>query len=266
MTDMMILKDLLVGVTGITGHLGRQLAADLLKHGARVAGCARTQTRLDDLAKSLNCGADRLFLKSCDATIMTGTNGLTQFVDAAAAHFNTPFDGWVNNAYTGKSEKLGELTETGVDTTLHGALTGYLMATELIAKHFINAKRKGSIVNVSSMYGVVSPQPSAYVKHPQFHNPPAYGAAKAGVIQFSKYAATHYAPHGIRVNVIVPGAFPSDAVQKEQGFIGELTKRIPLERIGMPTEYAGPVVFLLSDLASYVTGAELRVDGGWTAW
>ena len=124
----------------------------------------------------------------------------------------------------------------------------------------------GSIVNVSSMYGMVSPQPSLYAEHERFHNPPGYGAAKAGLLQFTRYAATHLAAKGIRVNALSPGAFPSPQVQRSEGFVRALEQRVPLGRIGQPEELGGAVVFLLSDASSYMTGHNLVVDGGWTTW
>ena len=78
------------------------------------------------------------------------------------------------------------------------------------------------------MYGIVSPQPALYEEHPGFHNPPAYGAAKAGLIEFTRYAACHYASDEIRVSAVRPGPFPTDAVKREASFVAELERRIPL--------------------------------------
>ena len=116
------------------------------------------------------------------------------------------------------------------------------------------------------MYGLVSPQPETYEAFPEYHNPPAYGAAKAGVVQFTRYAACHLAPRGIRVNSVSPGPFPRAEIRAHAGFVAELAKRVPLGRVGDAEELAGPIAFLLSRASSFVTGHDLVVDGGWTAW
>lgn len=123
----------------------------------------------------------------------------------------------------------------------------------------------GSMIHFSSMYGMVSPQPGAYVSNTP--NPPDYGAAKAGILQLTRYQAVFWAKRGIRVNAVVPGPFPNPTVQQRHPrVIEQLTQRVPLGRIGHAREIAGAVVYLASDAASYVTGTSLVVDGGWTAW
>jgi NAD(P)-dependent dehydrogenase (short-subunit alcohol dehydrogenase family) len=98
-------------------------------------------------------------------------------------------------------------------------------------------------------------------------NPPFYGAAKAALVQFTRYAAVQLAPERIRVNAISPGCFPPAKIVAEQpSFIQRLQRHIPMRRIGSPGELVGPLLFLASDASSYVTGVNLAVDGGWTAW
>jgi NAD(P)-dependent dehydrogenase (short-subunit alcohol dehydrogenase family) len=145
-------------------------------------------------------------------------------------------------------------------------------AAELVnAAHDLlrNAVRTGgdaSVINISSMYGMVSPDPRIYGRS-GMNNPPHYGAAKAALLQYTRYAAVHLAPEGIRVNAISPGAFPPEAAQqRDPAFTAALTQKVPMGRLGRPEDMAGAIVFLASSAARFVTGANLPIDGGWTAW
>ena len=131
----------------------------------------------------------------------------------------------------------------------------------------ISAKHGGaSIINIASMYASVSPDPKIYGDSGE-NNPPYYGAAKAGLIQLTRYLACHFAPERIRVNAISPGPFPvEDGTESSRKFINKLKRKVPLGRVGHPSELCGAVLFLSSDASSYVTGANIPVDGGWTAW
>jgi len=122
------------------------------------------------------------------------------------------------------------------------------------------------VVLFSSMYGVVSPDPRIY-HDPMTPNPIDYGASKAAILQMARYLAVHYGPSGVRFNCVTPGPFPNPAVQKSHpAFIGDLSRKTALNRVGQNTEIVGPTLFLLSPAASYVTGHSLVVDGGWTSW
>ena len=116
------------------------------------------------------------------------------------------------------------------------------------------------------MYAQVSPDPGLYGAS-GLNNPPFYGPAKAGLTQMTRYLATHLAEKQIRVNSISPGPFPNPQIQeKKADFVENLAEKTPMKRIGMPNEIKGAVTFLASDASSYVTGINLPVDGGWTAW
>jgi NAD(P)-dependent dehydrogenase (short-subunit alcohol dehydrogenase family) len=175
-------------------------------------------------------------------------------------------DGWVNNAYSGVTGDLFAATPEQVRQTMEVGFVGPFQALQAVARA-MKSNRSGSIVNVASMYGCVSPQPATYKETPAFHNHPAYGAAKAAIIQFTRYAACHLAADGIRVNAVSPGPFPPPSVGTQHpAFLRELEARVPLGRVGRPEEVAGAVIFLLADASSYVTGHNLAVDGGWTVW
>ncbi len=116
------------------------------------------------------------------------------------------------------------------------------------------------------MYGSVSPDPSIYGTSGA-NSPPYYGPAKAALIQLTRYAACHLANQRIRVNCISPGPFPSEKyLEHDAQFRARLQAKNPMHRTGKPAELQGPLLFLASDASSYVTGIDLAVDGGWTAW
>ena len=253
------LANKVVVVTGGGGHLGAEMALTLAGTGADVLICGRRAEPLDAVAAKAR---ERRVAGTIQPVVadVSSDEGLQRVLDAT-----DQLDGWVNNAYEGPMKLLGELTREGVAETLASGLGDVIMATQAASERMTQGGG-GAIVNVASMYGIVSPQPAAYRAHPAFHSPPAYGAAKAGVIMFTQYAAVHLAEHHIRVNAVSPGPFPGPKATAVPGFESELAARVPLRRIGHVGELGPAVAFLLSDAASYVTGHNLVVDGGWTAW
>lgn len=248
-----------IGITGGGGHLGRAMAEAAARAGATVVICGRHRGPLEEVRGRAAGWGGQIIPVIAD---ITRDEGIELAVDSLKEAAGT-VDGWVNNAYSGGAELLGHLTREGVTDTLARGLGDVMIATQAVAERM---SAGGSIVNIASMYGIVSPQPAAYRSNPKQHNPPAYGAAKAGVIAFTRYAAVHLAPRSIRVNAVAPGAFPGAPADRDETFVSELAQRVPLGRIGQPAELAQSVVFLLGQGASYITGHTIVVDGGWTAW
>lgn len=154
-------------------------------------------------------------------------------------------------------EILFESWKKNVDDQLGGCFLTCQLAAEQMKK-----QKSGSIINCASTYGVVAPDFSIY-EETEMTMPAAYAAIKGGVITFTKYLATYYAKFNVRVNSVSPGGVFNNQPKK---FVENYSKKTPLGRMAKPSELAGIVIFLASDASTYVTGQNILVDGGWTAW
>ena len=142
---------------------------------------------------------------------------------------------------------------------------GLFLVTQVFGSRMVEAGR-GSIINIGSLYAGVSPDERFYdhiQSDPPFLKPPAYGASKAAVISLTKYLATLWAPHGVRVNALSPGGV---AGGQDEEFQRKFCNRVPMGRMATAADLRGPLIFLASQASSYVTGIELLADGGFTAW
>ena len=256
--DLFDLSGRLVLITGGYGHLGRAAVGGLLAHGARVVVLARNEAKFAaEFAAELATG--RLHFQECD---VASTPSVQAAFRACREQHGLP-QVLINNAVYSEGQQPDALTDAQFARGLDGSAGSvYRCLREVLP--YLRENRGGAVINVASMYGMVAPDFTAYAEHPQFLNPPHYGAAKAAVIQLTKYFASYLGPENIRVNCISPGAFPSAAVQEQAGFVAELQRRSPLGRIGRPRELAGAFVFLSAAASDFITGHNLVVDGGWT--
>jgi gluconate 5-dehydrogenase len=243
-------------LTGGYGHLGQAIAAGLLAHGAQVVALGRDEAKFN---AAFPGRPKSLHFLACD---VASTESVRAAFRQSRAQFGLP-SVLINNAYYAQGQQPDALSDTDFALGLDGSVgAAYRGLREVLP--YLRERGAGKIINVASMYGVVAPDFAAYDEHPQFLNPPHYGAGKAAMIQLTKYFASYLGPENIQVNCVSPGAFPSDKVREQAGFEGELRRRIPLERVGEPQDLAGAFVFLSSAAANFVTGHNLIVDGGWT--
>lgn len=258
MHDWPALAEKKIWVTGGAGYLGSAIVRELDRNARQVIcldlpGKAAALVAQHKLERTLPWGGD-----------LSDTAALPSAVAKLLAEHGAP-DGLVHLTYASSSGKtLAQLGADDFRSTLDRSLPGTFELCRAVAEAM--KPRGGSIVLFSSMYGIVSPDPRIY-RAPMAPNPIDYGASKAAILQMARYLAVHYGPDRIRFNCITPGPFPNPAVQQANpAFIEDLIKKVPLHRVGANTEIVGPALFLLSDSASYVTGHNLVVDGGWTTW
>ena len=245
-------------VTGGYGHLGNAICASLLKSGAIVYVAARDQEKFKSIfTEELKTSEERLHFLKCDINS-------TESISSAfreLMNIEGRLDGLINNAFGSRGQSPYNMSREDFNYTLDGSLGSVFDSIKLAIPHLSEG---ACIVNVSSMYGIVAPDFNVYQDNPEYLNPPHYGAAKAGVIQLSKYYSSLLGDRGIRVNTVSPGPFPSYQVQKDELFIAQLKKRTLLGLIGLPEELAGIFTFLMSDAAKFITGQNFVIDGGWT--
>lgn len=260
-------------ITGGAGMLGRQYTRTLLEAGCRVAvaDIAAQQPDMAAAAAAQEAGGDALGV----TVDVRDKHQVEQMVQQTVGRWGR-IDILVNNA--GIDPKIDvdvvqkqaitfedyplELWQQSLDVNI----TGAFLCCQAVGKVMVG-QRRGAIVNVSSTYGVVAPDQRLYQRDNEeqqsIFKPAAYAVSKAGMIQLTRYLAAYWGPKHIRVNTLTPHGIYS--AQDEQ-FLKRYAARSPLGRMADKDEMNGALLFLVSDASSYMTGANLVVDGGWTAW
>ncbi len=263
LADLFSLKGRTALVVGGSGLLGGEISYVFAELGAELIVASRNEARcglfVDTLKqqfpglKAHALGVDITNPASIQ-TLMARTGELTQ----------GGLDILVNSGWSGRKNTFESISDDDWNNDIEVCLNG-VFRTIKAASPLLKARR-GNILTIASMYGHIAPDHRMYDSE-RFSNPPSYGAAKAGVIQLTKYLASFLSPHGVRANCISPGPFPFESTQKENpDFVARLAAKNPLNRIGKPHELKGAAALLCSDAGSYMTGQNLCVDGGWAVW
>jgi NAD(P)-dependent dehydrogenase (short-subunit alcohol dehydrogenase family) len=241
-------------VTGASSGLGARFAEVLAAAGARVIMAARRIEQLEERVERLRAGGAEAVAVPCDVTVDADVE---QLVQAALDRYGT-IDILVNNAGIAPDEDEEIESPTSFRRVLEVNTTGPFLCSRAVAPVMLD-RGGGSIVNMASISGLVAGDGP---------DTPSYTASKGAVVNLTRELAVRWAAHGVRVNAIAPGYFPSemtaDTLSTDEGrrFIAE---RTPMGRAGRSEELDGALLFLASDASAYVTGQTLVVDGGWTA-
>lgn len=256
-----------VVVTGATGILGSKYVRALSVRGAKVVVADIDAEHCQALVDTLGAGAESLPIQ----TDVADPDSVDRMTRAVIDRFGK-IDVLLNNAAT-KGDDLEAMFAASVDYDLavwrkimSVNIDGQFIVARAVGRHMIEA-RQGSIINVSSIYGMVGPDQRIYEGSvylgTRISTPAVYSVSKAAVHGLTRHLATEWGPHGVRVNTLTPGGVESG---QNDVFQANYSARTPMGRMARGEEMIGAVLFLATGASSYVTGQNIVVDGGWTAW
>jgi NAD(P)-dependent dehydrogenase (short-subunit alcohol dehydrogenase family) len=269
--DLFSVRGKVVVVTGGLGQLGRRFSIALADRGAKVA--------VLDAKVSPKAVAERFGPRAKDRNLLfvkadvTNRKSIESALRSIERKWGAPHS-LVNNAALDSPpgappEETGPFEtypEKSWDRVLEVNAKGVFLCCQVIGGAMARAGR-GSVVNVCSTYGLVSPDQRIYEyrrsEGKPFYKPVAYAASKSSLLNLTRYLATYWAGRGVRVNTLTFGGVFN---RQDERFLKGYCARVPLGRMAREDEYDGAVVFLVSDASSYMTGSNLIIDGGWTAW
>jgi len=241
-------------VTGGGGLLGREIIRGLAEFGALVYAADIGREKAADI---LN---DKIKFLQLD---ITSEDSVTE-ATAEVVRQTGRLDILVNCAYPRTSDwgvKFEDIPFGSWKENVNNHLGGHFLICRAAAEQ-MKKQGSGSIVNLASIYGVTAPDFSVYEGTPMTM-PAAYASIKSGIIALTKYIAAYYGKHNVRANAVSPGGIFD---KQPESFVERYSQKTPLGRMGRPDEIVGAVMYLASDASTYVTGENIMVDGGWTAW
>ena len=264
--DLFDLNGKVAVVTGALGLLGKEHCKALSRAGASIIALDLDIKCIEEFTKNLPTKSIGI------STDITNLNSIKDALSISLKHFKN-IDILVNKAaindifdptMSQESNKFENYSEYKWKKMFDVNVTGTFFCSQVFGSKMLEQK-KGNIINISSTYGVVGPDQNIYKKgddSQDFFKCPAYPTTKGAVLSFTRYLASYWGSSGIRVNSLSPGGVENN---QEDYFLKNYNKRVPLGRMAHKNDYHGALVFLASDASSYMTGANLVVDGGWTS-
>ena len=248
-------------ITGVAGQIGQALVVAIIEAGGRVLGLDVSAEKLSEIAEEKKWIKGQVHLVEADIRVREQVE--SAFDEGLSVFGN--ISGQINNAAVSVFDHWGERTDEDFDFVMAVNLKGTFHCIRTFLQHHLRKKTEGSIVNMASHYGLVSPDPRIYTDCAR-RNSEIYGASKAGVIQMTKYFAVNSGDAKVRVNAVAPGGVRNPHNPQGEDFQKKYGERCPMGRMAETEEIVGPVLFLLSSAASYINGHTLVVDGGSTSW
>jgi len=246
-------------VTGGAGYLGRAISEALAEAGATVVVSSRSLDRATAAVSALPTNGavehQAVELDHKDETSLQ--SGFAAAVERAGG-----VDILFNNGQGGAADDWTDITDEGFRDQLSNA-AGYFLLARLMRDHAVDRGKPASIVMLGSMYGVVGSYPDSYEGVCPASSV-GYHTLKGGIVHMTRHLAVYWAKDNVRVNCLSPGPFPSEKAPAEM--VERLCGKSPMGRMGLPQELKGAALLFASDAGSYLTGQNLIVDGGWTAW
>ena len=271
--ELFELKGQVAVITGGAGFLGKQHSQAIFEAGGIPImvdiDAKALQAAKKYLKQKFDCSVETI---RCDITKPTALKKLVSKLDKKYGRIDILINNAANNPKMEDKKKTGfsnlenfPLKQWEADIKV--GLTGVFLCSQIIGTYMAKKKR-GVIINMASNLGMVSPDQRIYKKksvpkNKQIVKPVTYSAVKGALINLTRYLATYWAEDGVRVNSISPGGMENG---QAKDFVKKYSSRVPMNRMAQLNEYQGSIIFLCSDASSYMNGANLVVDGGWTAW
>ncbi len=255
------IKNKIIILTGGGGKLGSIYSQYLISNGAIVCNFDLTEPDQSGIMDEKKY----LFLK----TDVTKKDEISNSLNLVCEKFGRP-SALINNAALdsppGDDEKINgpfeDYPEDAWDKVMEVNLKSIFLTCQIVGKEMVKNK-SGSIINISSHYGLISPDQRIYNYRENFNKPIAYSASKSGIFNLTRYLSTYWGPKNIRVNTLTLGGVHDN---QDKQFIENYSNKVPLGRLAKKSEYNGVIHFLISEASSYITGSNIVSDGGWTAW